>query len=374
MKHRAVLSMFLLICFLPISARAVPPVAPVPRTGQTTCYKGTGAAVVNCAGTGQDGETMTGVSWPDPRFTDNGNQTLTDRLTGLTWSKDANPAGGYKTWRQALDFINALNRRKYLGHSDWRLPGVREMESLTNIQADLAAWLNSQGFTNVQKDDYWTSGTYAAYPRCAWSVGMYSGIVAGRDKTDGSYIWPVRGGQSGVLTLPKTGQTACHDDSGTVIECAGTGQDGELQPGAAWPSRRFTENADRTVTDRLTGLVWTREGNAPGPAACNPGTRKNGQGALDHVKCLNANGYLGRSDWRLPNRNELASLVNHGQPNSAEWLNTQGFSEVHAGGYWSSSAYVTTPWNAWGVNMHDGAVTSFARKHDINIWPVRGGQ
>ena len=120
--------------------------------------------------------------------------------------------------------------------------------------------------------------------------------------------------------------------------------------------------------------MWSKDGNAPGPAACNPGMRKNGQDALDHVKCLNANGYLGRNDWRLPNRNEMSSLVNHAQPNSAAWLNTQGFSNIQADGYWSSSTYVTTPWNAWGVNMHDGAVTSFARKHDINIWPVRGGQ
>jgi hypothetical protein len=197
--------------------------------------------------------------------------------------------------------------------------------------------------------------------------------VAGRGKADGSYVWPVRTGQPGVLTLPKTGQTACHDDSGSAVSCPGTGQDGELQAGAAWPSPRFTENADQTMTDRLTGLVWTMDGNAPGPAACNPGTRKNGQGAPDHVKCLNANRYLGKSDWRLPNRNELASLVNRGQSDTAAWLNTQGFSNVQAGGYWSSSTYPYNTWNGWGVNMRDGAVTSFARKHEINVWPVRGG-
>jgi len=374
MDHRIVLPMLLIFFFFPVSADAVPPAAPLPRTGQTICFKATGAAVIGCAGTGQDGETLTGVAWPEPRFSDNGDQTVTDKLTGLSWTRDANPAGGYKTWRQALDYIEALNRRNHLGHSDWRLPGIRELESLVNIQDDLASWLNAQGFTNVRKDEYWTSSTYAAYTRSAWSVGMYSGVAAGRGKADGGYVWPVRRGQPGVANVPRSGQTTCHDDSGTAIDCTGTGQDGELQTGAAWPSPRFTENADRTVTDTLTGLVWTREGNAPGPAACNPGTRKNGQGALDHVHCLNANRYLGRSDWRLPNRNELASLINHGQPDSAEWLNTQGFSDVQAGGYWSSSTYVTTPWNAWGVNMHDGAVTSFARKHDINIWPVRGRQ
>ena len=355
MTHRIAASIFLIIGFFPFPVYAVTPVAPVPRTGQ-------------------DGETLTGVAWPDPRFSDNGDQTVTDRLTGLSWTRDANPAGSYKTWQQALDYVKALNRRKYLGRNDWRLPGIREMESLVNLEADLASWLSSQGFRNVQKDDYWTSSTYAAYTRCAWSVGMYSGIAAGRGKGDGACVWPVRDGQPGVTNIPSSGQTACYDDSGAAIDCAGTGQDGELRTGAAWPAPRFTENADQTLTDMLTGLVWSKDGKTPGPAACNPGTRKDGQGAPDHVECLNANGYLGRSDWRLPNRNELASLVNHGQPNSAAWLNTQGFSNVQAGGYWSSSTYVTTPWNAWGVNMHDGAETSFARKHNINIWPVRGGQ
>jgi hypothetical protein len=374
MNHRIIPSMFLIICFFTASAHAAEPPAPMPRTGQTLCYKATGSAVIDCAGTGQDGDTLTGVPWPDPRFTDNGDGTVTDRLTGLAWSMDANPAGGSKTWKQALDSIKTLNRRNYLGHDDWRLPNINELRSLLNKQPDLAAWLNSLGFHGVRKDYYWTSSTYAALASCAWSVGMYSGIVTGRVKTDGGFVWPVRGGPAGVLTLPKTGQTACHDDSGTAIGCAGTGQDGESQAGAAWPSPRFAENGDQTTTDRLTGLVWSKEGKAPGPSACNPGTRKNGQGALDYVGCLNSNRYLGKSDWRLPNNNELASLVNRGQPNTAAWLNTQGFSDVQAGGYWSSSTYVTTPWNAWGVNMHDGAETSFARKHDINVRPVRGGR
>lgn len=373
--NRRILPFLLLIhYFFDISAQAAAPPAPVPRTGQTLCYEATGRAVIHCAGTGQDGDTLTGVAWPDPRFTDTGDRTMTDRLTGLAWSKDADLAGGYKTWQQALDFVKTLNLRNYLGHDDWRLPNINEMKSLVNQQPDLAAWLGSLGFHGVRKDYYWTSSTYAAHAGSAWSVGMYSGIVAGHGKADGGCVWPVRGGPRGVLTLPKTGQTACYDISGTAIACAGTGQDGDLQAGAAWPSPRFTENADRTVTDRLTGLVWSREGGTPGPAACNPGMRKTGQGAPDHVKCLDTESYLGKNDWRLPNRNELASLVNHGQPDTAAWLNTQGFSDVQAGGYWSSSTYVTTPWNAWGVNMHDGAETSFARKHGIHVWPVRGGR
>jgi mRNA interferase MazF len=60
---------------------------------------------------------------------------------------------------------------------------------------------------------------------------------------------------------PKTGQTICYDASGAVISCTNTGQDGALQKGVAWPSPRFTTNADTSVTDNLTGLVWAPNGN-----------------------------------------------------------------------------------------------------------------
>lgn len=363
-----------LLFFCNISANAAAPPAPAPRTGQTDCYDPIEPSVITCAGTGQDGDTLTGVAWPKPRFADNGDQTATDKLTGLVWTGDADPAGGYKTWQQALDYIKTLNSRKHLGHDDWRLPNIIELESLVNKQPNLATWLNSQGFSNVRMDYYWTSTTYASYTSHAWSLGMSSGIVAGHSKTDRGYVWPVRKGKGGVLTLPRTGQTICYDNSGTLVGCAGTGQDGELHEGAAWPTPRFTDNADDTMTDRLTGLVWSKEGKTPGPGACGPGMHKTGHGALDYIKCLNASSYLGRNDWRLPNRNELSSLVNHGQSNSAAWLKTLGFSNVQAHSYWSSSTYSYNTWNSWSVNMHDGAVTSTARRHVIDVWPVRSGQ
>ncbi len=360
------------VCAGPAGAGPAP--APVAATGQTICYQWTGTAVIDCAGTGQDGETLSGVAWPDPHFAENGDGTVTDRLTGLAWPRDAGAAVGSVSWDRALEQVKALNRQGYLGHDDWRLPNVGELASLADAQSGPAEWLSAQGFRGVPKDDYWTSTTYAAYPACAWSVGMFSGIVAARAKAEAGRVFAVRTAGEGAVRLPRTGQTGCYDRAGAIVPCAGTGQDGDLRAGAAWPDPRFAGNADGTVTDRLTGLVWTPDGGVPGPAACRPGTARTGQEALDHVRCLNENRYLGRSDWRLPNRNELASLVNRGEPDTAAWLNGAGFRNARAAGYWSSTTYAPTPWNSWGVNLHDGAVTSFARKHAINVWPVRGGK
>lgn len=373
-QKRILLLHLLLFSFLidiPSHSATLP--SPVPKTGQTTCYKPTGTTVIDCAGSGQDGETLAGVAWPNPRFTENGGQTMTDKLTGLIWTKNANPARGYKNWQQALDYIKALNTQSYLGHNDWRLPNVNELESLVIKQPDLVTRLKSQGFTNIMSDHYWTSTSYASYTNYAWSVSMNKGLVAGHGKAESCYVWPVRRGEPGTLALAKTGQTACYDNSGTAIACAGTGQDGEMQAGAAWPNLRFTDNSDGTMTDKLTGLVWPKEAKAPGPAACIPGTYKTWQEALDYVKCLNTTNFLDKSDWRLPNRNELASLVNHGQSNNALWLNTAGFSNVQADSYYSSSIFSDVTWNAWSIGMQDGAVTSTAKMRAINAWPVRSG-
>jgi hypothetical protein len=373
MVHRALLALFIGVG-LDVSAHAATPPAPVPQTGQTLCYEAMGTAVIGCAGTGQDGDTRTGVGWPDRRFAENGEQTIVDRLTGLVWTRDANPAGGPRTWQEALGYINTLNRGNHLGRSDWRLPNVNELESLVNKQSNLAEWLQAQGLRNLQVDYYWTSTSYASYPRYAWSVDIYGGIVAGHDKADVYFVWPVRRGEPGAVSLPQTGQTACYDRSGTAVACAGTGQDGESQAGVAWPSPRFVENADGTMSDRLTGLAWSREGLAAGPDACLPGVPKTLRDALQFVACLNASGYLGRNDWRVPNRNELATLLHRGQADSAAWLNTLGFSRVQSAGHWSSSTFVYAVQNGWGVNLHDGAVTTCPKDHDLNVWPVRGGE
>jgi len=84
---------------------------------------------------------------------------------------------------------------------------------------------------------------------------------------------------AGIIQLPQTGQTTCYDSSGTVIPCAGTGQDGEKRAGVAWPDPRFTVSGD-SVPDNLTGLMWAKNGKLPNG-------QRNWQGALDYVASMN---------------------------------------------------------------------------------------
>ena len=107
--------------------------------------------------------------------TGNGNGTVTDRLTGLMWVKNGNlmasrdpgfdtdgTAGdGQVTWQHALDYVAKLNQERYLGYSDWRLPNVNELRSLSHYgQASPDGWLNSQGFTNIQGGKLLLVGEY----------------------------------------------------------------------------------------------------------------------------------------------------------------------------------------------------------------------
>ena len=367
----------------------------LPKTGLTTCYDSAGA-IITCTNTGQDGELQKGVAWPSPRFTNADNSTpingnvVVDQLTGLMWTRDGNAPGPpactpalVKTWQDALDYAACLNTNSYLGYADWRLPNRKELKSLVNYgQPDTATWLNTQGFTNAKTDSYWSSTSYATNTGHAWDVSLIDGVMSDVIKTINHYVWPVRAGQgSGApAEQPKTGQTICSNSTGTVITCTNTGQDGELQKGVAWPSPRFT-NADNStpingnvVVDQLTGLMWTKDGNAPGPASCTPAAAKTWQDALDYVACLNTNSYLGYADWRLPDVNELESLVNADQSNTATWLNTQGFSHVQFQLYWSSTSYAADGSHAWFVDMFDAFVNDVNKTNIFYVWPVRAGQ
>jgi len=348
------------------------PPARVPRTGQTSCYGPRGNGVVACAGTGQDGEALAGVAWPAPRFAPGGEGTILDGLTGLEWTADADALGGPRGWASALAAVRELNRAGHLGRRDWRLPNAGELGSLVSAGGSLPAWLRLQGFRNVREDYYWTSTTYAAHPAHAWGVGMHRGILAGRGKGEDCFVWPVRDGGAGVVALPRTGEDQCRDGAGAPVDCAGTGQDGEARAGAAWPVPRFPPAGAGTVEDRLTGLVWPVD--APSSVAgCGRGGERNFAAALALVRCLNAGAWLGATDWRLPSRGELASLVHRGEADSSAWLAAEGFRGVRPATYWSSTTYDAATWNAWGVNLHDGAVTTRAKARPAGVWPVRGG-
>jgi hypothetical protein len=144
------------------------------------------------------------VLWPDPRFTNNGNGTVKDNLTGLIWLKNSNCFGA-KTWLQALADANGL-ASPACGLSDgstagqWRLPNVRELLSLIDYNAFSPAIPSGTPFTGVQASvRYWSSTVVANNAVLnAWDIDFDIGTVnRNQPKTNPYYVWPVRGGQDG---------------------------------------------------------------------------------------------------------------------------------------------------------------------------------
>ncbi len=180
--------------------------AAVPKTGETTSYA-----------TGDDGDLEMGVAWPNPRFITSTTGIVTDTLTGLVWLKNANCTAFFsvdftfqndRSWSDALTAANSL-ASGYCGLSDgssagdWRLPNVREMESLVHYglyspalpnTAGTGKWSEGDPFTGVQASRYWSSTTSASNTPEAWNLYMYSGLASYSNKTNTYYVWPVRGG------------------------------------------------------------------------------------------------------------------------------------------------------------------------------------
>jgi hypothetical protein len=165
-----------------------PQAAPIIKTGQSDCYDTEGNSIA-CQDTGQDGAFRNGMVWPHPRFTDHGNGTVTDTLTGFMWTKDAQQIKGTKKWNDALILCNNFD---FAGYTDWRLPNVRELLSLIDFGEHDPALPEKHPFTNVQFIFYWSSTTYDAIPKHSWGVYVYNGYVYNYHKITEGYVWPVR--------------------------------------------------------------------------------------------------------------------------------------------------------------------------------------
>lgn len=172
--------------------------APVQKTGQTTSLH-----------PGDDGDLERGMAWPDPRFTNNGDGTVADNLTGLIWLRDANCSlfNTPRTWEDALNIIVPQLADGYCGLTDgsspgdWRLPNRNELFSLVDSQNWNPALPTGHPFINVQPayDDYYWSSTTSS-PSYIWhlpwgvSLGHGSMDLFNFPETDYHFIWPVRGG------------------------------------------------------------------------------------------------------------------------------------------------------------------------------------
>jgi hypothetical protein len=162
----------------------------IPRSGQDTCFSAAGT-VVPCSDSGQDGAVQMGIPWPVPRFEEY-QQTVFDKLTGLVWAKLAHLTPKTVDWESALDTIKRINEDRAFGYGNWRLPNIRELESLIDAGFHSPALPHGHPFRDVG-DYYWSSTTSTYDPRYAWVLYMEDGSVGVGYKPNSSFFaWAVR--------------------------------------------------------------------------------------------------------------------------------------------------------------------------------------
>ena len=206
----------------------------------------------------------------------------------------------------------------------------------------------------------WTSsiddqiGTGTSFTTSSLSVGAHtitltatdSNSATGTDSVsitvNATYSWT-------MLNLPDTGQTMSYTDTW------GEDSDYNINP----PS--YADNGDGTITDYVTSLMWQKQDDDLGYTWDN---------AISYCESLELAGY---TDWRLPSKKELLSIVDYGTYNPS--IDITYFPGTNALKYWSSTTDATFPSIAWGVSFNDGWITSEIKSD--NYYYVRcilGGQ
>jgi len=314
---------------------------PITPTGQIKCFDNDGNEIYPCPSKGQDfygqdaqfikPRTFTCAGGPCSTIEAVEGEIVIDSLTNMIWQRylpptytgctGGDPVGSMCMWDEAMNYCKTLN---YAGNMDWRLPNPFELASIVDIQ-NWGPVINTEYFPGTFDYWFWTSSQFVADDTHAWDTFFYSGDV-GHDLTKSEYFY--------VRCLR----------SGNIIG----GNNG-----------RFVEKEPvkdvKVVWDVTTGLMWQY-------------TFEPGQTWQNALSTCSTTSYAGFDDWRLPNRNELLSLVN-----TSSYAPATDFPNMPVERFWSSCTQPEDTAQAWDVNYNDGYLF-YSGKTDLkNVRCVRLG-
>ena len=178
----------------------------LPDTGQTECFDETG--VIDCASAadvgcpGQDGLSQRGCP-SEGRFVlndsgtpdDTSDDTVADTCTGLMWQQNTADVNGdglhvdQVRWCDALEYCDNLS---FAGHDDWRLPNVRELQSILDYGICCELPPIDPVFRALQSSSYSSSTSLVSHPDRVWLVNFNQGLVHTAIKLGTSSVRAVR--------------------------------------------------------------------------------------------------------------------------------------------------------------------------------------
>ncbi len=256
-----------------------------------------------------------------PSYTDHGDGTITDNVTGLMWQKID---GGSMTWEDAISYADVLSLG---GYDNWRAPTSDELFGILDHGQHNPA-LNTAYFPPSGAQYWWTCETRADDPSRVWVVNEGGGIGAHRMSESAD-----AGGDKRIHVRCVRGQIT-------------------------QSTLRWMDNNDGTITDLLTDLIWQQT---------EPALKMTWEQALVHAEDLIS---AGKEDWRLPNIKELRSLTDVTLTNPA--VDSTVFPDLQSNDYWSSTTLAGHPDRAWTTNFRFGTVSYQPKTAGLLIRCVRG--
>ncbi|MBA4313518.1 MAG: hypothetical protein C0417_12915 [Chlorobiaceae bacterium] len=229
-----------------------------------------------------------------PSYTDNGDSTITDNVTGLMWTKsyDLNGDGVKNTDDKmyADDAKTAASSCNTGGYTDWRLPTIKELYSLilfsgAEISPNATSTAGVIPFINTTYFDIGygdlSAGERLIDAQVATST-IYGSTTMGGNRT----MFGVNFVDGRIKGYPADAPIKKY----YVLYVRGN---------TAYGTNQFADNSDSTITDNATGLMWMKNDNGVGILWAN---------ALSYAEGFQ---YAGHTDWRLPNAKELQSIIDY---------------------------------------------------------------
>ncbi len=306
---------------------------PIVDTGVKAFYSNSAIISVPDEGTAFYGQDAT-YQGNQPSYTDNGDGTITDNVTGLIWEKDM---GEKITFAAASTKAQESTLGEY---TDWRVPTIKELYSLILFTGQVSGATTVKMFIDT---DYFEQplGDVNAGEReidaQTWSSTEYVGTTMNGDAT----VFGVNFIDGRIKGYPKF-----NPGSGSANKMYFRMVRGNLEYGI----NDFVNNNDGTISDKATGLMWQK---------ADDGNARDWEEALAYTESLELSVY---SDWRLPNAKELQSIVDYTR--SPQTTNSPAISSIfetteindpegNPGQYpffWTGTTHLD------GVNPYSGAV------------------
>lgn len=326
--------MFKIIIQLLVTTLLVSHATPFLKTGQIQSYDENGATVLH-GDIEDDGYYQKGTT----RYYSRTDNIVTDGVTGLEWQDNESVQRPWLTEQKNTSCVentestacndttgttaaSYCSELAYASHSDWRLPSIEELKTIIDYGKNSTS-INDI-FLSKNSASYWSFTTNADFNEAAWSINFDDGYTTFDSKAGDFYVRCVRGAELDTPNLNRENKVV--SDTTTNLQ---------------WQ--------DDVIVPNLHTLSWIE--------------------AIEYCEDLDLDAH---EDWRLPNINELNSIVDYSSFNQS--IDKSEFSNTKSANYWSSTTHSAYNDSTWNIDFYYGLSDYTSKLAENYVRCVRGGE